>query len=300
MERRRLGAQGLEVSAIGLGCMGMSDFYGSNAERDEQEAIATIHRAAELGVTLLDTADMYGPFTNEQLVGRAIAGRRADYIIATKFGFQRQPDGTQTINGRPEYVHAACDASPQRLGIDVIDLYYQHRIDRRVPIEETVGAMADLVRAGKVRYIGLSEAGPSNVRRAHAVHPITAIQSEYSLFARDVEDSVLPALPELGIGLVAYSPLGRGLLTGAADMPLVSFVSIVRFMARQRRAGVSVSAWRSSGRSRCGRTDVYHDPGPRTTQSANSIALSWFPSCNPRKKFRLTISCRKEPPLADD
>ena len=215
MERRRLGAQGLEVSAIGLGCMGMSDFYGSNAERDEQEAIATIHRAAELGVTLLDTADMYGPFTNEQLVGRAIAGRRADYIIATKFGFQRQPDGTQTINGRPEYVHAACDASLQRLGIDVIDLYYQHRIDRRVPIEETVGAMADLVHAGKVRYIGLSEAGPSNVRRAHAVHPITAIQSEYSLFARDVEDSVLPALRELGIGLVAYSPLGRGLLTGA-------------------------------------------------------------------------------------
>ena len=215
MERRRLGAQGLEVSAIGLGCMGMSDFYGSTAQRDEQEAIATIHRAAELGVTMLDTADMYGPFTNEQLVGRAIAGRRDDYVIATKFGFERQPDGTQTINGRPEYVHAACDASLQRLGIDVIDLYYQHRIDKEIAIEETVGAMADLVHAGKVRYVGLSEAGPANIRRAHMVHPITAVQSEYSLFARDVEDAVLPALRELGIGLVAYSPLGRGLLTGA-------------------------------------------------------------------------------------
>ena len=215
MERRRLGAQGLEVSAVGLGCMGMSDFYGSTAERDEQESIATIHRAAELGVTLLDTADMYGPFTNEQLVGWAIAGRRADYVIATKFGFQRLDDGTQTINGRPEYVHAACDGSLQRLGIDTIDLYYLHRIDKRVPIEKTVGAMADLVRTGKVRYLGLSEAGPANIRRAHGVHPITAVQSEYSLFARDVEQAVLPVLRELGIGFVAYSPLGRGLLTGA-------------------------------------------------------------------------------------
>jgi aryl-alcohol dehydrogenase-like predicted oxidoreductase len=192
----------------------MSDFYRSSAERDESQAIATIHRAAELGITLLDTADMYGPFTNEQLVGRAIAGRRDDYVIATKFGFERLPDGTQTINGRPEYVRAACEGSLQRLGIEVIDLYYQHRVDKRVPIEETVGAMADLVSAGKVRHLGLSEAGPANIRSAHVVHPITAVQSEYSLFARDVEEAVLPVLRELGIGLVAYSPLGRGLLTG--------------------------------------------------------------------------------------
>lgn len=223
MERRRLGTDGFEVSAIGLGCMGMSDFYGSSAERDETEAIATIHRAAELGVTLLDTADMYGPFTNEELVGRAIAGRRDRYLIATKFGFQREADGTQTLSGRPEYVRSACDASLRRLGIDAIDIYYQHRVDHQVPIEETVGAMADLVHAGKVRHIGLSEAGPANIRRANQVHAITAVQSEYSLFARDVEAEVLPVLRELGIGFVAYSPLGRGMLTGTirstADLP---------------------------------------------------------------------------------
>ena len=223
MQQRRLGTQGLEVSCIGLGCMSMSDFYGSADERDEQASIATIHRAAEVGVTLLDTADMYGPYTNEQLVGRAIAGRRDDYVIATKFGFERHEDGSQTLNGRPEYVRRACDASLQRLGIDTIDLYYQHRVDRTVPIEETVGAMAGLVDAGKVRYLGLSEAAAATVRRAHAVHPISAVQSEYSLFARDVEDSVLPALRELGVGFVAYAPLGRGLLTGtvrgAQDLP---------------------------------------------------------------------------------
>ena len=214
MERRRLGSQGLEVSSLGLGCMGMSDFYGTSAERDEQEAIATIHRAAELGITLLDTADMYGPYTNEELVGRAISGRRDQYVVATKFGFERFDDGTQRLNGRPEYVRRACDASLQRLGVDVIDLYYQHRVDRSVPITETVGAMAELVQAGKVRYLGLSEAGPANVRAAHGVHPISAVQSEYSLFARDVENEVLPVLRELGVGLVPYSPLGRGLLTG--------------------------------------------------------------------------------------
>ena len=214
MDHRTLGRQGLEVSAIGLGCMGMSDFYGTAEDRDQAEAIATIDRAAELGITLLDTADMYGPFTNEELIGKALTGRRDQYVVATKFGFERQADGTQTINGRPEYVHRACDASLRRLDVDTIDLYYQHRVDRSVPIEETVGAMAELVLAGKVRYLGLSEAGPSTIRRAHVVHPISAVQSEYSLFSRDVEESVLPTLRELGIGFVAYSPLGRGILTG--------------------------------------------------------------------------------------
>lgn len=215
MEHRTLGTQGLEVSALGLGCMGMSDFYGTAEDRDECEAIATIDLAAELGVTMLDTSDMYGPFTNEQLIGKALTGRRDQFVVATKFGFERQADGSQTINGRPGHVRRACDASLQRLDIDVIDLYYQHRLDRSVPIEETVGAMAELVEAGKVRFLGLSEAGPATIRRAHAVHPISAVQSEYSLFSRDVEESVLPAMRELGIGFVAYSPLGRGILTGA-------------------------------------------------------------------------------------
>jgi aryl-alcohol dehydrogenase-like predicted oxidoreductase len=215
LEQRRLGSQGLVVSAVGLGCMGMSYAYGSADERDEAGGIATIRRAAELGVTFLDTADSYGPHTNERLVGRAIAGNRDRYIVATKFGFVTRGDGSQSIDGRPEYVRSACDASLHRLGIDVIDLYYQHRVDFATPIEETVGAMSELVRAGKVRFLGLSEAAPETIRRAHAVHPISAVQSEYSLFARDVEDAVLPTLRELGIGFVAYSPLGRGLLTGS-------------------------------------------------------------------------------------
>jgi aryl-alcohol dehydrogenase-like predicted oxidoreductase len=193
--------------------MGMSEFYGTP---DEAGGIATIHRALDLGVTFLDTADMYGPFTNEQLVGRAIAGRRDEVQLATKFGNERLPDGTRVgINGRPEYVRAACDASLERLGVDHLDLYYQHRVDKTVPIEETVGAMAELVAAGKVRHLGLSEASAGTIRRAHAVHPITALQTEYSLFTRDLEDEILPVLRELGIGLVPYSPLGRGLLTGA-------------------------------------------------------------------------------------
>jgi aryl-alcohol dehydrogenase-like predicted oxidoreductase len=218
MEQRALGSQGLVVSAQGLGCMGMSEFYGAV---DEGEAIATIHRALELGVTLLDTADMYGPHTNEQLVGRAIADRRDEVVLATKFGFVRDPDDPtrRGVNGRPEYVHQAADASLRRLGIDHIDLYYQHRVDPDVPIEETVGAMAELVDAGKVRYIGLSEASADTIRRAQAVHPVSAVQSEYSLWTRDVEAEVLPALRELGIGLVAYSPLGRGFLTGAIQSP---------------------------------------------------------------------------------
>jgi aryl-alcohol dehydrogenase-like predicted oxidoreductase len=211
--------------------MGMSDFYGTAEERDEREAISTIDRAAELGITMLDTADMYGPFTNELLVGKALTGRRDQYVVATKFGFEQLADGTQRINGHPEYVRRACDASLQRLDVDVIDLYLQHRVDRSVPIEETVGAMAELVEAGKVRFLGLSEAGPATIRLAHAVHPISAVQSEYSLFARDVEDAVLPTVRELGIGFVAYSPLGRGILTGAmsADSLAASDTRRARF-----------------------------------------------------------------------
>ena len=213
MNRRNLGSEGLAVSALGLGCMGMSEFYGTG---DEDESVATIHRAIELGMTFLDTADMYGPFTNEKLVGKAIQGRRDEVVLATKFGNERREDGSRVgINGKPEYVRRACDASLQRLGVDTIDLYYQHRVDPEVPIEDTVGAMKELVEAGKVRYLGLSEAAPETIRRAHAVHPISALQTEYSLFTRDPEDEVLPTLRELGIGFVAYSPLGRGFLTGA-------------------------------------------------------------------------------------
>ncbi|HYW09382.1 MAG TPA: aldo/keto reductase [Longimicrobium sp.] len=212
MEQRTLGTQGLTVSALGLGCMGMSEFYG---EGDEGEGIATIHRALELGCTFLDTADMYGPFTNEELVGRAIAGRRDSVTLATKFGIVRSENPAErTISGRPEYVRKACEASLRRLGVDHIDLYYQHRVDPGVPIEETVGAMSRLVEAGKVRFLGLSEAGPETIRRAHSTHPISALQTEYSLWSRDPEDEILPTVRELGIGFVPYSPLGRGFLTG--------------------------------------------------------------------------------------
>jgi aryl-alcohol dehydrogenase-like predicted oxidoreductase len=217
MEKRTLGSQGLEVSAMGLGCMGMSEFYGST---DEDEALATIRRALELGVDFLDTADMYGPFTNERLVGRAVDGRRDEVVVATKFGNVRGENGERMgIRGDAEYVRQACDGSLERLGTDHIDLYYQHRVDKQVPIEETVGAMAELVEQGKVRYLGLSEASPETLRRANAVHPITALQTEYSLWTRDPEEAVLPTVRELGIGFVAYSPLGRGFLSGRFQRP---------------------------------------------------------------------------------
>ena len=210
MQHRKLGS--LEVSILGLGCMGMSEFYGAHSDA---ESLDTIHRALDLGINFLDTADAYGPFTNEQLVGRAIRGRRDRVVVATKFGNERNPDGSWLgVNGRPDYVKRACDGSLQRLGVDHIDLYYQHRVDINTPIEETVGAMSDLVRAGKVRCIGLSEAAPRTIRRAHAVHPITALQTEYSLWSREPEDEILPTVRELGIGFVAYSPLGRGFLSG--------------------------------------------------------------------------------------
>jgi len=221
LKTRKLGKNGPEVSALGLGCMGMSDFYANHDERDEAESISTIHRALDLGITLFDTADMYGPHTNEQLLGRALKGQRNRAFIATKFGIMRDPANPQLrgVNGRPDYVRKSVDGSLARLGIEHIDLYYQHRIDPTVPIEETVGALGDLVAAGKIRFVGLSEVSAATLLRAHKTHPITAVQTEYSLWTRDAEQGVLPTCRELGIGFVPYSPLGRGFLTGAIKSP---------------------------------------------------------------------------------
>lgn len=217
MKQTNLGTQGLKVSQLGLGCMGMSEFYGA---RDDEESIATIHRALDLGITFLDTSNIYGPYTNEVLVGKAISGRRNEVQLATKFGIVRSEDpAARGVNGKPEYVKSSCEASLKRLNVEVIDLYYQHRVDPNTPIEETVGAMAELVKEGKVRYLGLSEAAPSTIRRAHATHPISALQTEYSLWSREPEEEILPTLRELGIGLVPYSPLGRGFLTGQIKSP---------------------------------------------------------------------------------
>lgn len=217
MRTRKLGSEGLKVAELGLGCMGMSEFYGTSSE---QESISTIQRAIDLGVTMIDTADMYGPFTNERLVGKAIKNRRENVVIATKFGNVRGEDGSFLgVSGKPDYVRQACDTSLQRLGVDVIDLYYQHRVDPEVPIEDTIGAVAELVEQGKVRYLGMSEAKPATIRRAHAVHPITALETEYSLWSREPEDEILETTRELGIGFVAYSPLGRGFLSGKIANP---------------------------------------------------------------------------------
>lgn len=269
MEMRLLGRSGVEVSAIGLGCMGMSEFYGPG---DDHTSLAVIERALELGVNFLDTADMYGPWTNEELVGRAIAQRRDEIVLATKFGIDRTvPPGSKNVRNDPEYARAACDASLRRLGVDHIDLYYLHRRDPEVPIEETVGGMAELVRAGKVRYLGLSEVSAETLRRAHAVHPITALQSEYSLFTRGIETTILPATRELGITLVAYSPLSRGLLAGHRDeaIPADDFRSeLPRFSGEDRKHNEALAARVAEIADRIGCTQA-------------QLSLAWLLSKNP-------------------
>jgi aryl-alcohol dehydrogenase-like predicted oxidoreductase len=266
MQRRKLGRQGLTVSAMGLGCMGMSEFYGA---RDDAESVATIHRALELGIDFLDTADMYGVGRNEELVGKALAGRRDRAIVATKFGNERRPDGTWVgVNGRPEYVKSACDASLKRLGMSHVDLYYQHRVDKTVPIEDTVGAMAELVKAGKVRHLGLSEASAKTIRRAHAVHPIAALQTEYSIFERHVEKEILPACRELGIGFVSYSPLGRGLLTGAVTSAADLDASDSRRQRFPRFEGENLAA-------NLGIAEVVKRVAAARGATAAQVALAW-------------------------
>jgi aryl-alcohol dehydrogenase-like predicted oxidoreductase len=266
MEQRELGRSGLNVSALGLGCMGMSEFYGAT---DEKESVAAIHRALELGMTFLDTADMYGVGRNEELVGRAIADRRDRVVLATKFGNVRGPAGEFLgVNGTPNYVRDACEQSLRRLGVNTIDLYYQHRVDPKVPIEETVGAMSELVTAGKVRYLGLSEASAQSIRKASDVHPIAALQTEYSLWTRDVEDEILPTVRELGIGFVAYSPLGRGFLTGAfkkpSDIPADDYRSnSPRFQGDNFTKNLALA-------------DVVGDIARRKNASPSQVALAWL------------------------
>ena len=299
MEHRMLGQQGLRVSALGLGCMGMSEFYGAH---DDATSTAVIHRAIDLGVTFIDTADMYGSGHNEILLGKAIKDRREGLIIATKFGNVRGPNGERLgISGKPDYVKSACDASLKRLGIDVIDLYYQHRVDPQTPIEDTVGAMADLVKAGKVRYLGLSEAAPNTIRRAHAVHAITALQTEYSLWSREPEAEIFPTIRELGIGFVPYSPLGRGFLTGrfASNADLVdgdfrkisprfsednieanrALLSVIETMAKAKRATPAqiALAWVMAQGN-----DIVPIPGTRRIayleENLNSMSVSLSPA----------------------
>jgi aryl-alcohol dehydrogenase-like predicted oxidoreductase len=266
MQRRALGRQGFTVSAMGLGCMGMSEFYGA---RDDAESVATIHRALDLGVDFLDTADMYGVGRNEELVGRALADRRDRAIVATKFGNERRADGTWVgVNGKPEYVKSACDASLARLRMDYVDLYYQHRVDKTVPIEDTVGAMAELVKAGKVRHLGLSEASAKTIRRAHAVHPIAALQTEYSIFERHVEKEILPACRELGIGFVSYSPLGRALLTGRVTSAADLDPSDSRFQRFPRFEGENLAA-------NLAITEVVKSVAAAHKATAAQVALAW-------------------------
>jgi aryl-alcohol dehydrogenase-like predicted oxidoreductase len=268
---RTLGhSPGLPVSSMGLGCMGMSDFYGATSEEDP-ESIATIHRAIDLGVTLLDTADMYGRGANEELVGKAIAGRRGEVVLATKFGIVRQGDDplVRALNGRPQYVHQACEASLSRLGLDHIDLYYQHRVDPQVPIEDTVGAMAELVSEGKVRYLGLSEASAATIRRAVAVHPIAAVQTEWSLFTRDIETEVVPTCRELGVGLVPYSPLGRGLLTGAISTTEAMAVDDIRRRAQPRFQGSNLE-------HNLGLVEKVKTVAARHECTPGQVALAWI------------------------
>jgi aryl-alcohol dehydrogenase-like predicted oxidoreductase len=265
---RALGTQGLVVSALGLGCMGMSQSYGTAEERDEGESIATIHRALELGVTLFDTAEVYGPHANEELLGRALKGRRERAVVATKFGFTFEGGAITGVDSRPEHVREAVEGSLRRLGTDRIDLLYQHRVDRAVPIEETVGAMAELVRAGKVRFLGLSEAGEQTIRRAHAVHPISALQSEYSLWERNLEPRILPLLREIGIGLVPFAPLGRGFLTGAVrraeEYPAGDFRrNLPRYQGENFEANLRAAS-------------AVHDVAARRGVTAGQIALAWL------------------------